>query len=894
MHQFNMLQHISYPISYLGFIIFLLLNLPVEGFSNPVIHEILATSSIDDEFGNPLEWIELYNPTDQSIDLTNYSLTDDLLAPGKWRFPNISLPPKDYLLIYTSGYDFYNPGEYHTNFRLDADGETIALFDADLKQLDKLTIPPQIEDISYGRELENPEEWSYFSDPTPERANTSEKAIVQSLLPEVVPPGGLYDEPVTVTITTKDERFQIRYTLDGSEPTQSSPRYESPIQIAHTTPLRTRLFRSGYTPSRIVTHTYFNEDRYPLPVVSFVTEPDNLWDRSTGIYANATRSGVQWERPTSAEFYHHENETTFNVDAGLRIHGGASRQRAEKKSFRLYFRNEYGPGMLHADLIPSTSVNVFDSFVFRAGYNDSWVHWDAKEREVAGYFSDQLARDIHSDMGFVSSHGIYVNLYLNGDYWGIYNLCERIDGEYLASYYGFPEWDIINDDELKEGDTKEWNTLRNFVNRTNFSNDENYNQLLTMIDLPQVTSYYIINIWMQNHDWPHHNWYAVRERHAQGKWKFILWDIEDSLGSGASRGQYGLNTFSRARGNGFLGDLFDNLLENESYQRYFIDRFEYYMNHELSPSHLLQRLNDHTKVLRPAILMEAERWNKTKDMEDWEGAIQVAKDFIQNRTEIIRRYIYTALRIPTPTPTPIGPQPTATPTPFGFDPTPTPTQFVPTSTPTPTPIPPGEAVGIFDGHRDIGNVLAVGNATYDPTNQVYTVTGSGTDIWGSNDEFHFVYKQLSGDFQLEAKIGAENFGNSNWAKILLMARETLTPQAKHFAPRIQESNFQLSSQWRLETGANADSTPGTARINSIRHDGRLRLQREGDRFETFYFDIPENQWVFVDGQTTHMDDPIYIGLAVTSHDNGNYALGTFSEVKLESPNVSIWNWLMHY
>ncbi len=175
---------------------------------------------------------------------------------------------------------------------------------------------------------------------------------------------------------------------------------------------------------------------------------------------------------------------------------------------------------------------------------------------------------------------------------------------------------------------------------------------------------------------------------------------------------------------------------------------------------------------------------------------------------------------PPPTPTPATPEATPTPGP---------------PTPTSTPLPAGSVIGIFDNHTDIGSVLADGDAFYEEENGQYTVIGSGADVWDQSDGFHFLYKEVSDDFVLEAKIDGENFGTSNWVKFMLMARQSLEHDAAYYAARFQESNFQASSQWRTTQGASAGSTPSGDRISSPQHDNRLRIARKGDRFENLLF-----------------------------------------------------------
>ncbi|MGI6454201.1 MAG: CotH kinase family protein [bacterium] len=868
-----------------------MINCVLSAWTEPLrINEILTATTLEDEAGVSLEWIEIYNPGPDSIDLSQYSITDDPDEKQKWLLPPVTLPPDSYFLVMATGYDVIDADEYHANFQLDKEGEFIGIFSVDSSPVDTINYPPQAVDVSYGRSLDDPEHWVYFHETTPRAPNSREHFLGFTRPVSVSPAGGVYSEPVNVSVLSLEEGVTLRYTLDGSLPTASSAEYQSPLRISDDTVLRVRAFRPDYEPGRTVTHTYLFDEPTPLPILALSTNPSHLWDRRTGIYANATAHGIAWERPVATEMFDDTGKRWFQVDAGIRIHGGASRERSDKKSFRLYYRSAIGPSRLEFPVIPSTSVSSFDRLILRAGYNDSWVHWDAEQRRLAVYISDELGRRLHEDMGYVVSHGTFVNLYINGEYFGIYNLVERIDEEFLRSYYDYDEWDILTSDELKEGDYLAWNQLQNFVNRNDLSVQRNFDRLTEMIDLDQITAYYILNIYVQNHDWPHHNWYAARERSPQGKWKLFVWDIEDSFSSGASRGEYNLNTFERARQVDFLGTLFRRMLSNSQYQQYFIQRMEHYFETTLKKEHLLMRLDELADQVRDAMPMEAQRWNRNMNLDIWEAALDNARRFIDLREDVVRNHVYRGLRIPTPTPTVLPGQPTPTP-PAG---TPTPTPPVNgTPTPTPTPIQPGEGIGIFTDHRDIGNVQAPGDAEYIAAEELYIVTASGIDIWGTADEFHFLHRQVQGDFSLEATMTGENLGTSDWVKVLLMARESLHPSSSHYAIRIQESTNQASSQWRISTGSNADSTPGNMRINGNRHRNRFRLTRQGDMFSTWYLDAFTDDWVELDRQQIPMPEVIHVGLAVTSHDDGNYAKGYFSEVRLTGGQVAVQSWHLY-
>lgn len=847
-----------------------------------IINELLASSSDSDETGSSMDWIEIFNSSDQDIDLTGYSLTDNKLAPRKWFFPPIVLPSQEYVLVWATGVSRYAEGNLSVNFRLSRDGEYLGLFGPDGALIDELIFPPQRRDISYGRHPLDLDEWRFFRRPTPGERNSALGRLGFAPLPHFSIPGGFHPSEIELTLSSDRPNDVIRYTVNGAAPTETSDIYRGPLRIASSTPVRAVVFRDDYFPSEVATHTYLIAEPSPLPVIAINTHPDNLFDSRSGIYANPTSRGVEWERPASIEFLAREGEVWSRVDAGLRIHGGASRHRSDKKSFRLYFRSDYGDSRLKNDgVIPEANANSFNRLVLRASYNDSWAHWDLQQRLHALYVSDELGRNLHGDMGFVSSTGTFYNLYLNGEYWGIYNVCERIDESFLADYYPFPEWDVISHSGLREGSTAEWNRFRSFVGAANFNNPDDYAALLSMVDIEQITAYYIINIWVSNHDWPHNNWYAARERHPFGRWKFLIWDIEDSFGSGASRGSFSQNTFNRAQGNGFIGDLFGKMIRSAEYQRFFIERLEYYLSTTLSEADLLTRLQKHVETVYNAMPMEAARWNTRKGLSVYDNAVESARRFIRNRSGVVRNHVYSQLRLPTPTPTPGSPLPTPTPLPPG--PTPTPT-------PTPTPFPPGQGLGLFTAHADIGVPNAGGGASYNPVENRYNVIGGGWDIWGDSDEFHFLWREVSGDFFLEARIRGWNYGTDDWVKFCLMARDTASPNAKHFAARIRESNFEASSQWREQTGGNAGSTPGNQRIASNLHDGRLRLVREDNLFSTYYFEIQRQAWTFLDSRTVQMNNPILVGLAVTSHQRGSLAEGEFSEVRFEQPEVPVSEW----
>ncbi|MDD4641739.1 MAG: chitobiase/beta-hexosaminidase C-terminal domain-containing protein, partial [Bacteroidales bacterium] len=265
----------------------LLLLLTLNSAAQLYINEILASNSMvnaDPASGEYSDWLELYNAGNTAINLDGYYLTDNLNEPGKWQITvNASIPARGYLLIWC---DDLGSG-LHSNFKLSASGEELALFDPSLRLIDSLSFGPQYSNISYARYPDGIGAWRYYTRPSPASGNSDTGFAGQvDNVPEFLLKGGSYSSPVSVELFT-DLGGTIRYTLDGSEPTEESPEYEGPIQISSTKVVRARIFKPNFIPGYTTTSTYFiNEDfeTRNLPVISIATDPANFWDADKGIY----------------------------------------------------------------------------------------------------------------------------------------------------------------------------------------------------------------------------------------------------------------------------------------------------------------------------------------------------------------------------------------------------------------------------------------------------------------------------------------------------------------------------------------------------------------------------------------------------------------------------------
>lgn len=482
------------------------------------INEFLAlnVAGLKDEDGDFSDWIEIYNPTDQDIDLLNWSLTDDKTKQRLWLFPDLTLKKDSYLVVFASGKD-RKKDELHTNFRLNGDGEYLGLYNPSGKLVNEFNpFPLQQPDISYGY---SDGSYTSFSMPTPGAENNISAGIIPAS-PVFSVNHGFYNSPFTLAISMQPG-MEVYYTTDGSSPSGiNGTLYTSPFTISKTSVIRAVYVKDGLNSGRISTGTYlFTDDvihqpaappGYPLawgsfksipgeapadyemdpemmanealvssvkealrdlPVVSLVTDMDNFFSPISdplkgGIYVytgTAGSTGAGWERPVSFEYFNAGGTVSFQADCGIQIHGGESRlpEKTPKHSFLITFKKDYGPSKLNMPFFGEDAAVEHNSIVLRAGFSNTWTHWLQSERLRAQYIRDRWTKDSQIAMGHPSSHGFYVHLFINGLYWGIYNPSERLDNDFAGSYLGgkAADYDVIKDyAEVVDGNLSEWNS----------------------------------------------------------------------------------------------------------------------------------------------------------------------------------------------------------------------------------------------------------------------------------------------------------------------------------------------------------------------------------------------------------------------------------------------------
>ena len=523
------------------------------------------------------------------------------------------------------------PAVCHANFRLKKEGGSLYLIAPDGSIADRVEYQRQVADQSLGRPASSLADWGYFLTPTPGSANTGpqQPKPVKSRI-SFFPEPGAVGQGDKVRIRDKSSAaVDIRFTTNGSDPDGSSRLYREPIELVDSSLFRAATFIGNERASPVVPATYLVGRRPALPVLSVSMKPADFLE----VHLQSSARGRGSERPAFLEIFNPDGERVAATGFGLRLHGGAGRRGGLdiKKSYRAYFRGIYGDRRVDHPIIPEAGVKEFDKLVLRSNFNDGRSH--------GSYIRDQVIRDLHRDMGALSSGGSWYVLLVNSASHGVFNVVERMDEEFFTSHLGPGEYDVIKTgDTVLSGTRQGWDELRDFISTTDFSNQANFEELSRRVDIGNFTSYVILNLWTLNLDWPHNNWYAAR-RVPDGKWIFLCWDAEWGLGGGPydlDADPYAFIDSGGAYGHSLSRKLFFALIGNPGYSEYYQQEVRRHLNNALSPRNALRQVRRHRDAIAADIGHEFE--TRGYDEQQWHAKIAEMENFVRNCGDFFQRY----------------------------------------------------------------------------------------------------------------------------------------------------------------------------------------------------------------------------------------------------------------
>jgi hypothetical protein len=650
-----------------------------------LINEVMASNgdTVADEDGDFEDWIELYNPTSAPVDLKGYWLTDDADDLLQWQIPDTTLGAGDFLLIWASGKD--RAGEtLHTSFRIDRAGEVLILLDPDGTEIDRLDPTPVPRDYSFGRRPDGSENWVYFADPTPGAPN-----LTEPLQGFVDPPGvshasGFFSDPFDLELFASDTLTELFYTLDGSMPSRESRRYEGPIniydrttdpnvismirtspvwnlpvgQVPKGTVVRAVAKRSGFEPSDVVTHTYLVGDgphaRADMPVVSIATDSTHLFAYDDGIYVpgrvydeerdtsleywqhpgNYSQRGREWERPIHLEVFENNGESVASLDAGIRVHGGATRT-YPIKGLRLYFRSDYDEqNTLGHPIFVDQERDDFKRLILRPSGNDASFT----------LFRDVFMQRLVENTGIETQDSRTALVYVNGEFWGMHHIRERYDHRYVENVHGVDR-DLIDMLELAGdpiyGDSLHYQVLLDHLGTGEPSAPEWLDEAESLMDVDDFISYQISQIYFGNTDWPHNNIRFWRKQTPSfdpeappahdGRWRWLLYDVDFGYGL------YGRapwdNTLMHALQENDYTTVLRSLLRNDTFRARFLNAFADRLNTTFQPARAQLLIDSLRTHIAPVIADHTARWRWPASVGSWEHHISQLEGWNAARPE---------------------------------------------------------------------------------------------------------------------------------------------------------------------------------------------------------------------------------------------------------------------
>jgi hypothetical protein len=619
--------------------------------------------------GEYWDWIEIYNPSDTTVDLQGYALSDDLTSPGKWQFPALLLQAHAHLVVYASDLNRTNEQEaLHTNFKLKATGETLLLSDTALAPVDRFSMPALAPDQSFGRSPDGGADFQIYdpADVSPGRENTVLTTGKTLLPPVFTPDGGFFTGPVTVHIAGTETNQSIRYTRDGTAPTVQSPRLTSDLTLDRSTVLRVIVVGPQGELSAPDARTYFIGVQHSLPVLSVATAPTNLAFHDgylVGMGPKVLSSQNQvlqsypypgsyaWldrEIEVALEFFETNRVVGFRQRAGMKVYGGWGSRAYPQKSLALFARQSYGAGKFSHRIFPDLDVNEFEALVLRNSGNDNQGTQQTPPRPpisefgptesygsyfVNGHFTmlrDALAQRLLRETELDTQAYRPAVIYVNGDYAGIYNLREKMNEAYVLSHHDVTSEgiDLIEAyGAVNAGTGTVYSQMRQDLAAKNMAVTSNYAAVMEKyLEIDNLIDYHLAVLYFQNFDIG--NIKCWRPHAPRGRFRWMVYDQD-----------YGFNLWppavylpAMARDYADYDNMFDfytagtgtstawpnaggrtlilrSLLKNAQFKERFIRRCADLLNSCFREDKVAQTILEMAAVIRPEMAAHLQRWS---------------------------------------------------------------------------------------------------------------------------------------------------------------------------------------------------------------------------------------------------------------------------------------------
>lgn len=640
-------------IAHIAFALLLLLN----GYklnAQIVINEVCTYNDdvLEDLDGDKSDWIELYNSTNNPINLNGYTLQSKIQNLS-YNLPQLVLDGHAFQIVFLSGKNKFG-SQVHTNFKMVLN-DTI-LINQNQNIINSVVVPDLFVDHSYGAIEDGNSNFEIFNNPTPGFTNQYEIHFASyTSKPNINLQSGFYSGIQMLTLNCPTQGAITYYTTNGSEPSINSAVYSNPIEINKTCVINAFSIAPGMPASKVVSHSYFIDDEHKLSVISISTDSLLLYDTNSGLLEmgpnanpNPPFYGANFWSDTQivvkVQIFDKNKNEIINQSCEMQIHGGTMNRSQAMKSFRLLSKKKFEKDRFYAPLIPDKPIVAFRKIVLRNGSSDF-----LKSHLREGLIHKSLIKNTYVDANGYEPCVVYIN----GKYYGLSEIREKIDEYYVEQNHHVDKdyVDVLADTNLVDiGDWQAFDSIYRFVLHHEMKDSINFNFVESKIDLKNMADYFIAETFFDNNDWPSSNLRLWHQKNPSGKFRYIAFDFDASLGT-FDWSPYTLNMLHDAL-NYFTSEvpikhciIFKKLLENDSFKKYFINRYADLFNSAFSEKNLLSLLDSTSKNIQLEISSHFSKWGKQYN--DWENEINMKIiPYIKNRHQLSKEDVLNEFNLP--------------------------------------------------------------------------------------------------------------------------------------------------------------------------------------------------------------------------------------------------------
>ena len=643
-------------------------SIPVTNTSIPVtnlfINEIAPGGTTHtDESGSFEDWVEIYNGGTETVNLGGLFFSDSYSNPTKWQISQpYFLEAGDFVVLFTDNDP--EEGGLHADFSLSASGEEIVLAQSinnNIVVIDSVSFSEVPFQTSYGRATDGADEFVIFGEVTPNESNNGSMLGLEK--PTIDLANGIYEGTQMVGFSHPDPTVTLRYTLDGKEPESFSTTYSTPFAINNNASVKVAAFKSGHVKSTSAVGSYLFNINSNIPTLYINSDPDNFFDDEIGIYVKGTNgvpgfcrtdpvnwNQVDWERPINLGMFLPDGSEAFNVNAGIRISGGCSRIYGQK-SLNVYMRrNMYGDDAIDYPIYKGRENTIYERIKLRNSGQD-FLRTMFRDGLIQSLLWDRIDMDL---LGYQPT-----TLYLNGNFWGIYNIRELFNDEHFENVYGVDndEIDLLKNpgmpwEDVKRGTDTEYKALFDFASNNDLSTPANYQTVANQFDINQLTNYWAYSIYVARNDWPANNIILWKEQKAGKKWRYGAIDHDGSTDNGFgpetapnynTLEQVMVNTSTQHPNHSSSTLFFRKLLKNENFRNEFLQRSCSFIELIFSEDRTANITDSLEALIAPHIANQEIRWGTELsiggDEANWRLWVDKMKDFFVTRPDFHRGFM---------------------------------------------------------------------------------------------------------------------------------------------------------------------------------------------------------------------------------------------------------------